>query len=90
MSRPRRIRSDAEILGHAETVELLRAVAGGRVTRDGPGGFFEPYLLDGVELPRHRLRWLAGEDLVDMPMGGPPRLAPRAVLLLKLGSSDVL
>ena len=78
-------RADEQILAHASDMTLLRAVADGRVLRGDSGtdtGLMAPHLLDG-EPVRMSLRRLARDDLVEMPLSGPPRLAPRGTLLLR-------
>lgn len=64
---------------------LLVAVRDGRVVRgDGAGGdgsLFAPHLLDGQPVRLSLVR-LAREDLIEMPISGPPRLAARGRRLL--------
>jgi hypothetical protein len=68
---------------------LLASVAEGRVIRgeSGETSMWAPHLLDG-EPVRLQLRWLAGAELVAMPISGPPVLAPRGRRLLDLAGAD--
>jgi len=69
---------------------LLAAVRDGRVLR-GSGDettVFAPHFLDG-EPVRLQLHWLAGHNLIHMPISGPPSLAPRGARLLRLAAGAV-
>lgn len=81
-------RTDEQILAHPADMELLRAVAEGLVGRGTSGtdtALMAPHLLNGepVRLP---LRRMAREDLVEMPLSGPPRLGARGRRLLSGGA----
>lgn len=68
---------------------MLEAVADGRVIR-GKGGetsIFAPHLLDGEPVFSTLYR-LAQDDLVDKPISGPPRLAPRGEYLLAIARGE--
>jgi hypothetical protein len=86
--RGRGLRSDAEVLAQLGDVALLRAVAAGRVTRDSGGGAFAGYWCDGQPV-RLNLSWLAREELIMMPLSGPPRLAPRGLRLLQIANGEI-
>lgn len=62
---------------------MLYAVADGRVVRGDGGdtGFQAPFMLDG-ESVRLGIMMLSREELVQAPISGPPRLAPRGQDLL--------
>ncbi len=84
-------RSDHDIAGHAGHVALLRAVARGDVVR-GCGGdtsIFAPYLRDGVNV-RPLLVWLARDDLIRMPISGPPRLTSRGQQVLAIADAQTV
>lgn len=75
------------VRGQAGELSLLRAVAAGEVVR-GAGGdtsIFAEHLWSGenVRLPIVRL---AADELVELPISGPPRLAPRGRAALGLGN----
>lgn len=79
-------RSDEQILARPDHLALLRAVAEGRVVRGADGGdttATAAHYLDG-EPVRMQLVWLQREDLVEVPLSGPPRLAPRGRRLLTI------
>jgi hypothetical protein len=83
-------RSDARIAANKPDVALLRAVEAGRVVR-GSGAdtsIFAPHFLDG-EPVRLQLRWLAGEQLMEMPISGPPTIAPRGERVLSLAAEGI-
>ena len=83
--------SDRDILARPDDIELLRAVANGTIRR-GLGGsetsIFASHYLDG-ELVRMQLRRMAREDLIVMPISGPPSLAPRGRRLLEYANGEV-
>lgn len=81
MRPPRRDRSDEEIRAHDDTVDLLVLIAVGKVTRSGTG-ILDPYLHAGVPMSPLWLKVMASEDLIFLPMSGPPRIAPRALDVL--------
>lgn len=83
-------RSDGEILGRDSDVALLRAVASGRVVRGSGGdmGIMSPHMLAGEPI-RLQLRWLADQELVEMPISGPPALAPRGRRLLAITNGEI-
>jgi hypothetical protein len=86
-----RYRSDAEVLARVEDVELLRAVAAGRVVRGSDGldrGIAAPHLLNGQPV-RLSLRRLADEGLVVMTISGSPVLDARGRRLLELANGEV-
>lgn len=82
-------RNDEQILASPETMGLLRAVADGLVVRGSGGdtGFTAPFMLRG-ESVRLRVMKLAREDLIEAPISGPPRLAPRGQSLLDRSATD--
>lgn len=83
--------SDRELLQRPEDLELLRAVAAGRVVRGADGGgqtsLFAPHYLDGAMI-RLELRRLAAQELVEMPISGPPAVAPRGRRLLAAANGE--
>ncbi|PZS32203.1 MAG: hypothetical protein DLM61_07350 [Pseudonocardiales bacterium] len=68
----------------------IRAVAAGRVVRGGDAlrSVSAPHLL-GDRPVRMALRRLAREDLVFVPISGPPAIAPRGRRLLELADGEV-
>lgn len=85
----RECRGDDEILCHASDLELLRAVAAGAVVRGDQGGetsIWAPRVLNGEPVSLIALRRLQRDDLITVPISGPPRLAPRGVALLSRAS----
>ncbi|PZS30756.1 MAG: hypothetical protein DLM61_10010 [Pseudonocardiales bacterium] len=89
--RPVRIRTDLEILARSDDLELLRAVQKGRVLR-GPTGddtaIMAGHYLDGDSI-RLQLRWLVRDELIVMPISGPPSLAPRGRRLLTVANGEI-
>ena len=87
-NRPRR--SDRDLLEDAHALGMLRAVASGLVVRGGGGdrGVTAAYLLDGEQV-RLSMVWLAREDLILMPISGPPRVAPRGRRLLEIANGEI-
>lgn len=65
----------------AEQVALLAQVALGHVTRGESTGIQAPWLLNDESVVLE-CRWLARGDYIDMPISGPPTLAPRGRRLL--------
>lgn len=89
--RPVRIRTDLEILARSDEVELLRAVQHGRVLRGPAGGdtaIMAGHYLDGDSI-RLQLRWLVRDELIVMPISGPPSLAPRGRRLLAIANGEI-
>jgi hypothetical protein len=86
-------RSDREIAANKPDVALLQAVEAGQVVRGTTGvatSLFAPHLLHG-EPVRLQLRWLADEQLLAMPISGPPTIEPRGYRVLELaGGGDLL
>ena len=81
--RSRPFRPDEVILANADSMDLLYAVVDGRVVR-GEGGdtaIHAPFMLDGQSV-RLGIMLLAREELLDAPISGPPRLAPRGQAIL--------
>jgi hypothetical protein len=78
-------RTDAELLATEHVMWLLRAVAAGLVIRGGGGetSLFAPYMLHDVNV-RFELVGLNRQDLIRMPISGPPTLAPRGERLLAM------
>ena len=87
-NRQLRPRTDDQILSFEPDLELLAAVAAGRVIRadnDGEPGSSSvgaPHLLDGAQV-RMSLRRLVIDELIAMPISGPPRLEPRGNQILE-------
>ena len=83
-------RSDRDLLEDAHALGMLRAVASGLVIRGGGGdhGVMAAYLIDG-EPVRLSMVWLAREELIHMPISGPPRVAPRGRRLLEIANGEV-
>jgi hypothetical protein len=83
--------SDREVLERPDDLAMLRAVAAGRVVRGADGGgqtsLFSPHYLDG-RLVRLELRRLAAQELINMPISGPPSLAPRGWRLLSAANGE--
>lgn len=90
----RDLRPDSWILDDGPDIELLRAIAAGRVVRaetDGrPGStaIMAGTFLDGVSV-RMNVLFLADDELVEMPISGPPRLAPRGKRLLAMANGEI-
>jgi hypothetical protein len=87
-------RPDRIILSNGPDLDLLRAVAGGRVLRiDDDGHTGSPAIMAGHFLAgrsvRLELRLLAADDLIEMPISGPPRLAARGQRLLSIANGEV-
>lgn len=80
MRPPRKQRSDEEIRGNDGDVELLVLVAVGAIRRGK--GIQDLWMLDGRPMTPMRLKTLAGEDLIFLPISGPPRIAPRGLAVL--------
>lgn len=79
------------MLANAADIQLLRAVAAGRVVRGAAGGdtaLMASFMLDGASI-RLELTWLARQDLIEMPISGRPRLAPRGVRLLAIANGEI-
>lgn len=69
-------RTDMEILANQLAMELLAAVAGGQVYRGDDGtdeSATAPHLWAGRPV-RFQLRRLADDDLIRLPMSGPPKI----------------
>lgn len=83
--------SDSELLNRPEDLALLRAVAAGRVVRGAERGgqtsVFSPHYLNGT-LVRLELRRLAAQELIQLPISGPPSLAPRGWRLLSAANGE--
>lgn len=75
-------RTDEELLARPETMAILRAVAEGRVTRNGTG-YDAGYVLDGELVGRLPFTGLVDQELIGLPLSGPPRLDPRGRELLR-------
>lgn len=90
----RDLRSDSQILDNGPDIELLRAIAAGRVVRaerDGrPGStaIMAGHYLDGVSV-RLNVLYLSDDELVEMPISGPPRLAPRGKRLIAMANGEI-
>ncbi len=80
--RTRPPRTDAQILATSDTITLPRAIADGRVER-GPGAW-EDYWLDGAMVNRFLLRLMRSDELIDLPISGPPKLAARGEQMLRV------
>ena len=77
-------RADDEVLALSVVMDLLGAVAAGEVVRGlagGDTGFQAAHYWLGQPV-RWDLRRMAQDDLILMPISGPPRLAPRGQRLL--------
>lgn len=84
------MRSDAEIVAHLDDVALLHAVGAGEVVR-GRGrdtAIAAPHLWHGVGV-RTDLRRLMRDDLIEMPISGPPRLTARGRHVLQVANGEV-
>lgn len=68
-------------------MRMLRAVSDGRVTRGG-SGFDASYAVDGEEIGRLPLMGLVDQDLIGLPISGPPRLDPRGRELLQRANEE--
>ena len=70
-------------MNNEQTMLLLYAVADGRVVRGEGGdvGIHAPFMLDGKSV-RLGIMLLSREELVQAPISGPPRLAPRGQNIL--------
>jgi len=74
----RGLRPDSWILDDGPDIELLRAIAAGRVVRaekDGRSGstaIMAGTFLDSVSV-RMNVQFLSDDELVEMPISGPPR-----------------
>lgn len=82
--------TDRELLERPEDLTLLRAIAAGRVIRGEHGGetsVFSAHYFDGT-LVRMELRRLAAQELINMPISGPPTLAPRGRRLLSTANGE--
>ena len=78
--------TDEQILARPEILEQLRAVAAGMVVRGAPAGetsMWAQHRAVGFEV-KHDVAFLAQMELIDMPISGPPRMAPRGVRLLTI------
>jgi hypothetical protein len=85
------MRPDDAVLGNDDLMAVLAAVAAGRVVRGGSGTettIYAPHLLDGQDV-RPDVQVLHREELIEMPISGPPRLAPRGVRLLGIIRGEV-
>lgn len=83
---------DAAILGRDDWTALLRAVAAGHVVRGATGtdtSLFAAHML-GDESIRLELRGLARQELVEMPISGPPALAPRGRRILAIANGETV
>ena len=72
------VRSIDVVRGHNEDMALLRAVEAGDVVR-GLGGetsIFAEHLWNSQNVRLHLVR-LSKDELVELPISGPPRLTPR-------------
>lgn len=83
-------RRDADVLATETDIALIRAVAAGRVVRgsNASRSVAAPHLLDDQPV-RLELRRLAREDLVFVPISGPPVIAPRGRRLLEIANGEV-
>ena len=82
--------TERELLAREDDMLLLRAVAAGRVLRGEAGGeasVWAPHYLDH-QLVRLELRRLATQELILMPISGPPVLAPRGQRLLAAANGE--
>ncbi len=84
-------RTDEEILASPNTMDLLAAVAAGRVYRGEDGTDLSAtavHLLAGRPV-RFELRRLADDDLIRIPMSGPPKMTDYgSKILRRLGESE--
>lgn len=82
-------RSADQLVEHQPTMQMLQAIAEGRIVRgDGTDQAANaPYLWDGKP-PTMLLRRLAREGLVTLPLSGPPKLNGDAELLLQRWTSS--
>jgi hypothetical protein len=87
--------SDRDILARDDDIELLRAVANGTIRRAIAGSatststsIFAGHYLEGEHV-RLQLQRLAREDLIAMPISGPPSLAPRGRRLLQHANGEL-
>jgi len=81
-----RRRSDAELLDLPRSLELLAAIEAGEVVRGMDGrstGVTAPVMWQGWSVRLDVLR-LFDDDLVWMPISGPPRLTTRGERVLRL------
>ena len=86
-----RIRIDLEILARTEDIELLRAVQDGLVVRGLAGGetaIMAVHCLAGDPI-RLQLCRLACDELISMPISGPPALDVRGRRLLEIANGEV-
>lgn len=87
-------RPDNLILDDGPDIELLRAIAAGRVVRADDAGrpgstaIQAGHFLDGVSV-RMNVLFLSDDQLVEMPISGPPRLAPRGRRLLAVANGEI-
>ncbi len=76
--------SDAQVLASEPILDMLAAVAEGRITRDLSGrAIIAPCLLDGEDITMS-LRSLMRHDLVHVPLHSPVSLEPRGERLLAI------
>lgn len=63
--------------------QLLEAIRDGLVTQHGVTVQGRWYLVDGVTVSYMELRRLVRADLIDVPLAGPPTLAPKGERVLR-------
>lgn len=78
--RRREDRTDEQIRANTGDLELLVLVAIGAIRRGK--GIQDPWILDGQPITPMRLKTLAREDLIFLPISGPPRIASRGLAVL--------
>jgi hypothetical protein len=88
-----RPRTDGQLLADPEIMWLLELIAAGRIDRgwDGGGtGITDPYVLRVQEPIQTRMMYrLAFLELIDKPISGPPRIAPRGERLLQMARGEL-
>jgi hypothetical protein len=85
------MRPDDAVLANEELMAVLAAVAAGKVVRGDSGAetaIYARHMLDGQDV-RSEILVLHREELVEMPISGPPRLAPRGVRLLGIIRGEI-
>jgi hypothetical protein len=91
-NRSGQIVADQVILDRAEDMILLSAIAAGRVTRglnEISSAITAPHVLDGWDPIRLRLNRLARQELISMPISGPPLLLQRGRRLLAIANGEL-
>jgi hypothetical protein len=72
---------------------MLELIAAGRIVRGPEGGgtgIFDPYVLRVQEPIELRTMYrLAAHDVIEKPISGPPRLAPRGQRLLQIAHGEL-